>query len=163
MTDLRELYQTVILDHNRKPRNFRAIEAAGVSTAAGKNPMCGDQLQVWVDLDGDTVRDVSFVGEGCAISKASASLMTTAIKGKSRAEVDALFDRFHALVLGKDPVEDVARGDLGSLVVFSGVSKYPVRVKCASLAWHTLRAALARHDGVVSTEGVADPAPGSNA
>jgi nitrogen fixation protein NifU and related proteins len=158
VTDLRELYQNVILDHNRKPRNFRAIETAGVSTAAGKNPMCGDQLQVWVELDGDTVRDVSFVGEGCAISKASASLMTSAVKGKSRTDVDALFDRFHALVLGKDPVEDVARGDLGSLVVFSGVSKYPVRVKCASLAWHTLRAALAKHDGVVSTEGDADPA-----
>jgi nitrogen fixation protein NifU and related proteins len=159
VTDLRELYQSVILDHNRKPRNFRAIEVTDVATAAGKNPLCGDQLQVWIDLDGDLVRDVSFVGEGCAISRASASLMTTAVKGKSRAEVETLFERFHALVLGKDPVEDVARGDLGQLVVFSGVAKYPVRVKCASLAWHTLRAALAKADGPVSTEESADPSP----
>ncbi|MCU0634247.1 MAG: SUF system NifU family Fe-S cluster assembly protein [Gemmatimonadaceae bacterium] len=162
MTDLRELYQSVILDHNRKPRNFRAIEGAA-HTAHGRNPLCGDEVQVFVRLEGDTVADVSFTGQGCAISRASASLMTTAIKGKPRAEVDRLFARFHALVLGKDPVEDVARGDLGQLVVFGGVSKYPVRVKCASLAWHTLKAALADGDAVVSTEGASDPVPGAPA
>jgi nitrogen fixation NifU-like protein len=156
MTDLRELYQSVILDHNRAPRNFRD-QGAPACSAAGKNPLCGDQVEVFVRLDGDVLADVSFTGQGCAISKASASLMTVATKGKTRTEVDGLFERFHALVLGKDPVEDVARGDLGSLVVFSGVSKYPVRVKCASLAWHTLRAALAGTDAPVSTEGAADP------
>jgi nitrogen fixation protein NifU and related proteins len=158
MTDLRELYQSVILDHNRKPRNFRAMDGPAQS-AQGKNPLCGDQVQVFVRLDGDVIADGSFTGEGCAISKSSASLMTAAIKGKPVAEAERLFDRFHALVLGKDPVEDVARGDLGQLVVFSGVSKYPVRVKCASLAWHTLKAALSDGGGTVSTEGGRDPMP----
>jgi nitrogen fixation NifU-like protein len=162
MSDLRELYQSVILDHNRKPRNFREMEGPARS-AQGKNPLCGDQVRVWVRVDDDVITDVSFTGQGCAISKASASLMTAAIKGKPVAEVDRLFERFHALVLGKDPVEDVARGDLGQLVVFSGVSKYPVRVKCASLAWHTLKAALSEGDGTVTTEGARDPMPGAPA
>lgn len=135
---LQDLYQSVILDHNRKPRNFGALEGAN-RTAEGKNPLCGDQVQVELQVDGDVIRDVRFTGHGCAISKASASLMTAAVKGKTQAEADALFERFHALVLGQDPQ---AGADLGQLVVFSGVSRFPVRVKCASLAWHTLKAAL---------------------
>lgn len=138
MSDLQELYQSVILDHNRKPRNFGVLERANRS-ADGKNPLCGDEVRVALQVDGDVISDVKFTGHGCAISKASASLMTAAVKGKTRAEAEALFERFHALVLGQD-----AGGgkDLGQLVVFSGVSRFPVRVKCASLAWHTLKAAL---------------------
>ena len=139
MTDLQELYQSVILDHNRKPRNFGELAGANHS-ADGKNPLCGDHVNVELHVDGDIISDVKFTGHGCAISKASASLMTSAVKGKTRAEADALFQRFHALVLGQDPQ---AGADLGQLVVFSGVSRFPVRVKCASLAWHTLKAALA--------------------
>jgi nitrogen fixation NifU-like protein len=139
MSDLQELYQSVILDHNRKPRNFGALEGANRS-AEGKNPLCGDHVQVQLHVDGDVISDVHFTGQGCAISKASASLMTSAVKGKSRAEAEALFEKFHALVLGHDPN---GGKDLGQLVVFSGVSRFPVRVKCASLAWHTLKAALA--------------------
>ncbi len=139
MSDLQELYQSVILDHNRKPRNFGALEGAN-HTAEGKNPLCGDHVIVQVHTDGDVISDVHFTGQGCAISKASASLMTTAVKGKTRAEAEALFQRFHALVLGQDPS---GGKDLGQLVVFSSVSRFPVRVKCASLAWHTLKAALA--------------------
>lgn len=138
MSDLQELYQSVILDHNRKPRNFGVLERSNRS-ADGKNPLCGDEVRVALQVDGDVISDVKFTGHGCAISKASASLMTAAVKGKTRAEAEALFERFHALVLGQD-----AGGgkDLGQLVVFSGVSRFPVRVKCASLAWHTLKAAL---------------------
>ena len=151
MTDLQELYQSVILDHNRKPRNFGELPGAN-RQADGKNPLCGDEVHVALVLEGDTITDVKFTGHGCAISKASASLMTATVKGKSRAEAEALFERFHALVLGKD-----AEGgqDLGQLVVFSGVSRFPVRVKCASLAWHTLKAALeseASAPAAVSTE-----------
>ena len=151
MTDLQELYQSVILDHNRKPRNFGELPGAN-READGKNPLCGDEVHVALVLDGDTITDVKFTGHGCAISKASASLMTAAVKGKSRADVEALFERFHTLVLGKD-----AEGgkDLGQLVVFSGVSRFPVRVKCASLAWHTLKAALeseAAEPAAISTE-----------
>ncbi len=139
MSDLQELYQSVILDHNRKPRNFGAADDAN-RVAEGKNPLCGDQVLISLHLDGDLITDVKFSGHGCAISKASASLMTTAVKGKTRTDAEALFERFHALVLGRD----VGGGkDLGQLVVFSGVSRFPVRVKCASLAWHTLKAALA--------------------
>lgn len=145
MSDLQELYQSVILDHNRKPRNFGALADAN-RTAEGKNPLCGDQVQVELHVDGDVISDIHFTGHGCAISKASASLMTAAVKGKSRAEVESLFQRFHALVLGQDPK---GGADLGQLVVFSGVSRFPVRVKCASLAWHTLKAALA-NDSVTS-------------
>jgi nitrogen fixation NifU-like protein len=151
MSELTELYQSVILDHNRRPRNFGELPGANRS-ADGKNPLCGDQLTVWLRVDGDRIDDVRFVGSGCAISKASASLMTAAVKGRSRADVDALFERFHRLVLGQPGTDD--QPPLGQLVVFSGVSRFPVRVKCASLAWHTLRAALERGDepGTASTE-----------
>ncbi|MBL0939449.1 MAG: SUF system NifU family Fe-S cluster assembly protein [Gemmatimonadaceae bacterium] len=154
MTDLQELYQSVILDHNRKPRNFGELPSAN-RHADGRNPLCGDEVHVALVLD-DTgvISDVKFTGHGCAISKASASLMTAAVKGKSRADAEALFARFHALVLGQDPE---AGKSLGQLVVFSGVSRFPVRVKCASLAWHTLKAALeseaaADQAAAVSTE-----------
>ena len=139
MSDLQELYQSVILDHNRKPRNFGALDGAN-RTAEGKNPLCGDHVEIALQVEDDRITAVRFVGHGCAISKASASLMTQAVQGKTRAEAEALFQRFHALVLGQDPN---GGKDLGQLVVFSGVSRFPVRVKCASLAWHTLKAALA--------------------
>lgn len=151
MSDLTELYQSVILDHNRKPRNFGALEGAN-RHADGKNPLCGDHVTVELQVSGDTISDVKFTGQGCAISKASASLMTAAVKGKSRAEAEALFAKFHAMVLGQ--VEGT-KEELGQLVVFSGVSRFPVRVKCASLAWHTLKAALADEPlehAAVSTE-----------
>ncbi|MEP6778391.1 MAG: Fe-S cluster assembly sulfur transfer protein SufU [Gemmatimonadaceae bacterium] len=150
MSDLLELYQEVILDHNRKPRNYGELEGAD-HRAEGKNPLCGDQVQVELVMDDDVIREVKFTGHGCAISRASASLMTAAVKGKSRADADALFHRFHAMVLGQDKSTGP---DLGQLVVFSGVSRFPVRVKCASLAWHTLQAALdsTTADTPVSTE-----------
>ncbi len=141
MSDLQELYQEVILDHNRKPRNSGVLEGAS-HTAEGKNPLCGDHVHVDIKMDGDVISDIRFHGQGCAISRASASLMTSAVKGKSKAEAEALFQRFHALVTGTD---NGGKGspELGQLIVFSGVSRFPVRVKCASLAWHTLKAALA--------------------
>lgn len=142
MSELTDLYQAVILDHNRRPRNVGPLADAS-GQADGKNPLCGDQLTVWVKVDGDTIADVRFTGRGCAISQASASLMTQAIKGKSRAEADALFDRVHAMVRGETPAPAGPTGPLGSLAALAGVSRFPVRVKCASLAWHTLRAALA--------------------
>lgn len=149
MGTMNELYQNVILDHNRTPRNFREI-ADATGHAIGKNPLCGDELQVWLKLGpDDTIEDVSFEGSGCAISKASASLMTQAVKGKSRADALETFERFHDLVTGKS--NDAST--LGKLTVFSGVAEYPVRVKCASLSWHTLKAALADSgETVVSTE-----------
>ncbi len=134
------LYQEVILEHNRSPRNFRRMEDAD-RHAEGRNPLCGDQITVWLKLDGDVIADVSFHGSGCAISKASASLMTGAVKGKTRAEVGRLFDRFHAAVTGK-PAGGTRSGELGKLAVFSGISAFPVRVKCATLPWHALKAAL---------------------
>ena len=139
MPSLAELYQNVILEHNRSPRNFRVMENPD-RQAAGNNPMCGDSLTVWLRLDGDTIRDVSFHGMGCAISRASASLMTATVKGKSRREAEAVFERFHRLVTGTGAPEDTET--LGKLAVFSGVSAYPTRVKCASLPWHALKAAL---------------------
>jgi nitrogen fixation NifU-like protein len=139
MSGLSELYQNVILEHNRSPRNFRAMEDAD-RKAEGHNPLCGDELTVWVRMDGDVISDVSFRGAGCAISRASASLMTGAVKGKTRAEAEALFQRFHRLVTGTLPADESET--LGKLAVFSGVSEFPVRVKCASLSWHTLKAAL---------------------
>lgn len=139
MSSLSELYQNVILEHNRSPRNYRAMGEAD-SKAEGNNPLCGDQLTVWIRLEGDVIGDVSFQGAGCAISKASASLMTGAVKGKTLQEADALFQRFHRLVTGTLPAGDAET--LGKLAVFSGVSEFPSRVKCASLSWHTLRAAL---------------------
>ncbi|MES2521209.1 MAG: SUF system NifU family Fe-S cluster assembly protein [Gemmatimonadota bacterium] len=150
MSDLTDLYQSVILDHNRKPRNFGALQGAN-RHADGKNPLCGDTVTVELQVENDTISDVKFTGQGCAISKASASLMTAAVKGKTRAEAEALFGRFHAMVLGQ---AEGTKEELGQLVVFSGVSRFPVRVKCASLAWHTLKAALASEGAaaMVSTE-----------
>ena len=143
---LEELYQSVILDHNRRPRNHREMEAAD-ARAEGRNPLCGDEVTVWLRLEGDRIADVSFKGVGCAISRASASIMTTAVKGRTIADAERLFERFHDLVTGQRPgqpadVRATDAGTLGSLEVFSGVSRFPVRVKCASLSWHTLRSAL---------------------
>jgi len=143
------LYQELILEHNRKPRNFREMENAD-RKIEGRNPLCGDALTLWVKMDGDSIADVSFKGQGCAISKASASLMTTAVKGKTRDEADQLFGKFHDLVLGTQPESE--RASLGSLRALDGVSRFPLRVKCASLAWHALRAALEQGEGEVSTE-----------
>ncbi|HEX2781325.1 MAG TPA: SUF system NifU family Fe-S cluster assembly protein [Gemmatimonadaceae bacterium] len=162
MQDVGDLYQSLILDHNRSPRNHGEPPASpvpgdparGYRSADGRNPMCGDTIRVWLALDGDRVADVRFVGKGCAISQASASLMTTAIKGKTRAEAEALFARFHDLVTGK-PMDDAGRALLGKLAAFGGVSRFPARVKCASLGWHAMHAALGRSAGeapVVSTE-----------
>jgi nitrogen fixation NifU-like protein len=146
MDELRELYQATILDHNRAPRNFGELGCAN-RKADGDNPVCGDKLTVHLDVD-DTnhVRDIRFFGKGCAISTASASLMTEFVKGKDKDEIEATFERFHELVTG-NPSETVDGDGLGKLAVFSGVREYPVRVKCATLAWHTLRAALEAKDG----------------
>ncbi len=150
MSDLRELYQEVILDHNRRPMNFRKLECAD-RTCEGFNPLCGDRLTLFLDLDGDVIRDVSFEGTGCAISRASASLMTDALKGKTVADAHALFDRFHELVTS-DPDTPAVTDGLGKLAVFAGVREHPSRVKCATLSWHTLKAAVAGRDDKVSTE-----------
>lgn len=138
MTDASELYQSIILDHNRAPRNYRPLEAADRS-AEGYNPLCGDQLKVWLKLEGDRIADVSFQGSGCAISKASASLMTTVVKGKTLTEANRIFDSFHRMVTGAGgPADDLP----AKLAVFAGVREFPARVKCASLAWHALSSAL---------------------
>ena len=139
MSDASELYQSVILDHNRAPRNFRTMEPFD-RTAEGYNPLCGDQLTVWLKLDGDTISDVSFQGSGCAISKASASLMTTVIKGKTVAEAEQVFDGFRQMITGQGdaPVDALPK----RLAVFAGVREYPSRVKCATLSWHALKTAL---------------------
>ena len=147
MSDLSELYQEVILDHNKRPRNFRTIEGAS-HHAEGYNPLCGDRLKLWVHVDGDVIKDVAFQGSGCAISKASASLMTDAVKGQTVAQARSLFERFHHVVTTPP---DQAVEDLGKLSALAGVREFPVRVKCASLAWHTLKAALERHENT-STE-----------
>jgi nitrogen fixation protein NifU and related proteins len=150
MSDLRELYQQVILDHNKNPRNFREISEP-TAKVDGYNPLCGDHYTIFLQLDGDTIRDVSFTGSGCAISKASASVMSSTVKGKSREEAARLFDTFHKLVTGDTRSVDAA--ELGRLAAFSGVSEFPARVKCATLAWHTLNAALSGNgQGAVSTE-----------
>ncbi|MCY4662786.1 MAG: SUF system NifU family Fe-S cluster assembly protein [Acidobacteria bacterium] len=149
MSDLRDLYQEVILDHNRHPHNFRELDGAD-RHADGHNPLCGDRLAVYVNLDGETISDVSFLGSGCAISKASASLMTDAVKGRTLGEARRLFEEFLALVTDEAAVLDEA--SLGKLAVFAGVRDYPTRVKCASLAWHTLRAAVEHRHEVISTE-----------
>jgi nitrogen fixation NifU-like protein len=148
MSELTDLYQEVILDHNRRPRNFRAIEEAS-RRQEGYNPLCGDRLTLYVALDGDRIRDVAFQGSGCAISKASASLMTEALKGRTVDEARALFERFHDMVTSS-PDSEIP--DLGKLAVLAGVREFPTRVKCASLAWHTLNAAVAGGAEVVSTE-----------
>jgi nitrogen fixation NifU-like protein len=150
MSDLRELYQEVILDHNKRPRNFRAIEHPS-RTARGHNPLCGDRLTLYVTMDGDRIADVAFEGSGCAISKASASLMTEAIKGRTTGEAEALFDRFHDLVTSP-PDEPANTAGLGKLAVFAGVREYPARVKCASLAWHTMKNAVEAVGEVAKTE-----------
>ncbi|MDQ2952621.1 MAG: SUF system NifU family Fe-S cluster assembly protein, partial [Chloroflexota bacterium] len=149
MSDLRELYQEVILDHSKRPRNFRALPDAN-RKAEGYNPLCGDRETVYLELEGDVVKDVAFEGAGCAISTASASMMTESVKGKTRAEADALFERFHGLITGvaKAP----GSPPLGKLEVFSGVREFPIRVKCATLPWHTLKAALQGGAAVISTE-----------
>jgi nitrogen fixation NifU-like protein len=150
MSDLRDLYQQVILDHYKQPRNFRRPAGAN-RQAEGHNPLCGDHITLYLSMDGDVIKDVGFEGAGCAISKASASMMTAALKGKTRAEAEALFEMFHQMLTGKSPDGGYA-GGLGKLEVFCGVSEFPVRVKCATLAWHTLRAALEGKGEPVTTE-----------
>lgn len=147
MSGLNELYQEVILDHNKRPRNFRTIEPAS-HHAEGHNPLCGDRLALYVQVTGDTIADVAFQGSGCAISKASASLMTDAVKGQTVAVANDLFQRFHAMVTTPP---DQAVENMGKLSVLAGVREFPVRVKCASLCWHTLQAALNREE-VTTTE-----------
>jgi len=140
MSELSELYQQVILDHNKKPRNFRVIEDAN-RHADGHNPLCGDQLKVYMKVENGLVEDVSFEGSGCAISKASASMMTQSVKGKTVDEAETLFDEFHKMVTGELDEENEPNA-LGRLKIFAGVRDYPARVKCASLSWHTMHAAL---------------------
>ena len=147
--ELEELYQQVILDHNKNPRNYKEI-ADATRRVEGYNPLCGDHYTVFLNLDGETIREVSFTGNGCAISKASASVMSSTVKGKSKEEATRLFDTFHRLVTGDSSGLDAA--DLGRLAAFSGVSEFPARVKCATLAWHTLRTALEGQQESVSTE-----------
>jgi nitrogen fixation protein NifU and related proteins len=146
-TELQDLYQEVILDHNRRPRNFRLIE--GGRRAEGYNPLCGDRFTIYLRTAHDVITDVGFQGSGCAISKASASLMTESVKGKTIAEVEALFDRFQKMITAPP---DTPLDDLGKLTVLAGVRQFPVRVKCASLPWHALRAAMNAREEVVSTE-----------
>jgi nitrogen fixation NifU-like protein len=145
-SSLQELYQEVILDHNRRPRNFRAIDDA--QKAEGYNPLCGDRLTVFLRVEDGRILDASFQGSGCAISKASASLMTDSVKGKTVEEAKTLFDHFHQMLTGADEPVD----DLGKLSVFTGVRQFPIRVKCATLPWHALRAAAEAHAEAVSTE-----------
>jgi nitrogen fixation protein NifU and related proteins len=149
MSELSELYQQVILDHNKKPRNFHKLENANYS-AEGHNPLCGDQLTVYLNLDNDQLKEVAFEGSGCAISKASASMMTQAVKGKTKEEVESLFKEFHSMVTGELD-EETEENSLGHLKIFAGVREFPVRVKCASLPWHTLHAALNKQEQI-STE-----------
>ena len=150
MSDLHDLYQEVILDHSKRPHNRRAM-AEATGTAQGFNPLCGDKVTLYVKLDGDRIADVSFEGSGCAISTASASLLTETVKGKTLDETEALFEGFHDLVTGKARPNG-AGPNLGKLAVFSGVWEFPVRVKCATLVWHTLRSALAGKKETVTTE-----------
>jgi nitrogen fixation protein NifU and related proteins len=146
--EIEDLYQEMIVDHSRRPRNFGRLENA-THHAEGFNPLCGDRVTVYVTLDDGIVRNVSFEGEGCAISRASASLMTESIKGKSKAEAERLFSEFRDLATG---IANTDRAALGKLAVFSSIHGFPARVKCATLAWHTLRAALEKKSGIVSTE-----------
>jgi nitrogen fixation protein NifU and related proteins len=150
MSDLRELYQELIIDHSKRPRNFKVLETAN-RKLEGYNPLCGDKITVFLELEHDRVKNVSFQGSGCAISTASASVLTESVKGKTLAEVEALFEVFHQMVMGKPPAAGNAP-ELGKLAVFSGVSEFPARVKCATLAWHTLHAALQGTGETVSTE-----------
>ena len=149
MNDLRELYQQVILDHNKHPRNFGELDGAD-RHADGYNPLCGDRLALYMNLDSNVITEVSFVGSGCAISKASASLMTDAVKGKTLAEARRLFDEFHSMITSSETPANLEL--LGKLAVFTGVRDYPTRIKCASLAWHTLRAAFENSQESASSE-----------
>lgn len=149
MSELSDLYQEVILDHNRRPHNFRVIEPA-TAKQEGYNPLCGDRLTLYLTLEGEVIKDAAFQGVGCAISKASASLMTDAVKGKTIAEARALFEQFHDMITSNP---ETPPSELGKLSVFAGVREYPTRIKCASLAWHTMKAAVAGdHAARVSTE-----------
>jgi len=150
--NLRDLYQEVILDHSKRPRNFRELpEASG--KAEGYNPLCGDEATVYVKMEGDRLLDLSFLGKGCSISTASASMMTETLKGKTREEAESLFERFHALITASpDKAGQASASELGKLAAFSGVCEFPVRVKCASLPWHTLKAALTGNGQPVTTE-----------
>jgi nitrogen fixation protein NifU and related proteins len=150
MSDLRELYQELIIDHSKRPRNFKVLETAN-RKLEGYNPLCGDKITLFLELEHDRVKNVSFQGSGCAISTASASVLTESVKGKTLAEVEALFEVFHQMVMGKPPAAGNVP-ELGKLAVFSGVSEFPARVKCATLAWHTLHAALQGTGETVSTE-----------
>ena len=147
--DLRDLYQEVIFDHNRNPRNFRVMEEAD-REVEGFNPLCGDRLTLFLKMDGDVITDASFQGSGCAISTASVSLMTEIVKGKAEAEAEALFKQFHEMTTGKS--DDIDLEAIGKLAVLAGVREYPARVKCATLAWHTLDAALKNEENSISTE-----------
>ncbi len=149
MADLREMYQEAILEHAKSPRNFRAL-GADSRKAEGFNPLCGDHCTVYLKLNGDVIEDVSFQGSGCAISRASASMMTQTLKGKSSREAENLFERFHRTVTGQEALQ--SKPELGKLEVFAGVSAFPARVKCATLPWHTFQAALRGHDEPVTTE-----------
>jgi nitrogen fixation protein NifU and related proteins len=150
MMDLRDLYQEVILDHNKSPHNYREMADAS-RIALGHNPLCGDKMKLYVRIEGDRIADVAFQGSGCAISKASASIMTDSIKGKTLTEADALYGQFHELLTGPPDVKADGAG-LGKLAVFSGVREFPARVKCATLAWHTLETALKGANEVAKTE-----------
>lgn len=150
MSDLDDLYQEVILDHNRSPRNFRNMTEAN-RKSEGYNPLCGDQVTVYVRVEDGIIKDISFQGSGCAISKASASIMTIELKGKTEAEAGAIFDNVHHMLTGEGAMQDDLER-LGKLAILSGVCKFPARVKCASLAWHTVNAALKGGNGVASTE-----------
>lgn len=150
MTELSELYQQVILDHNYRPQNFRELAGAN-RTAEGFNPLCGDRVTIYLQMDDEVITEIGFLGSGCAISKSSASMMTASVKGKTKAEAEVIFKRFHGLVTGA-PDAPVNPEALGKLAVFSGVREFPTRVKCAILAWHALHAALDENRGTVSTE-----------
>ena len=153
MSELTDLYQEVILDHNRRPHNFRVVDNA-TAKQEGYNPLCGDRLTLFLTLDGDVIKDAAFQGSGCAISKASASLMTDAVKGKTVAEARALFEQFHDMITS-DP--GTPTPDLGKLSVFAGVRDFPTRVKCASLAWHTMKAAVAHESDPSTALGASAP------
>ncbi len=150
MPDLRDLYQEVILEHSKSPRNYRELKPAD-HKAEGYNPLCGDRFTIYLQMDGDSICDIGFQGSGCAISKASASMMTQALKGKTKEEAEKLFHRFHEVVTGKTESHG-HEAELGKLAVFAGVSEFPLRVKCATLAWHTLEAAIEGKQEAVSTE-----------
>jgi len=150
MSDLRELYQEIILEHNKKPRNFRVLEDAN-RTAQGFNPLCGDRLTLYLKIEDGVVKDVAFQGSGCAISKASASMMTMSVKGKTAKEVNELFQKIHTM-LARNPDSAIDTEELGRLGALAGVCEFPARVKCASLAWHTLKSGLEEEKKMVTTE-----------